>query len=140
MADVVVNAMREVHEVTIVCGRPSYDPTERRPWRLWQTECLPSANQLKVRIIRVGSTGYALAMTDPPFQGIVGALVALLKRKPYVYNIRDLYPEMAVSGSIMRAGLLSRLWEALHRWALRRAARESVICYDMNERILARGV
>src|SRR6266481_254102 len=37
-----------------------------------------------------------LAMTDPPFEGIVGAFVALVKRKPYIYNIRDLYPDMAV--------------------------------------------
>ncbi len=37
-----------------------------------------------------------LAMTDPPFEGIVGAIVALLKSKPYVYNIRDMYPDMAV--------------------------------------------
>ena len=42
-------------------------------------------------------------MTDPPFEGIVGAFVAMLKRKPFVYNIRDLYPDMALGGSIVEA-------------------------------------
>jgi glycosyltransferase involved in cell wall biosynthesis len=81
-----------------------------------------------------------LAMTDPPFEGIVGAFVALLKRKPYVYNIRDLYPDMAVGGSIVNPGLLPRIWEKLHRWALRRATRVVVLGEDMRNRILSKGV
>jgi colanic acid biosynthesis glycosyl transferase WcaI len=165
MAEIVVNALAAKHEVTILSGRPSYDPTERRPWRLYQSE-----HAGKVRIIRVGSTAYErvqmkrrvlnyltyvlleipgallthcdviLAMTDPPFEGIVGAFVATLKSKPYVYNIRDLYPDMAVGGSIVRHGLWSRVWEKLHRWALRRARKVVVLGEDMRNRILAKGV
>src|SRR5262249_40903469 len=81
-----------------------------------------------------------LAMTDPPFEGIVGAFVALLKSKPYVYNIRDMYPDMAVGGSIVKPGLLARVWERLQRWALRRAKRVIVLGEDMRNRILAKGV
>ena len=165
MAQTVVVALAEKHDVTVLCGRPSYDPTERRPWRLFQSE-----QAGRVRIVRVGSSDYprtemkkrvfnylsyaflavpralflpcdvVLAMTDPPFEGIVGAFVALLKCKPYVYNIRDLYPDMAVGGSIVRPGLLARVWEKLHRWALRRATRVVVLGEDMRQRILAKGV
>jgi colanic acid biosynthesis glycosyl transferase WcaI len=153
------------NEVTVLCGRPSYDPTERRPWRVSQTEEMG-----RLRVIRVGSTDYprfnmkrrvvnylsyvalavpralfvpcdvVLAMTDPPFQGIVGALVALLKGKPYVYNIRDLYPDMALGGSLVPPGALARVWEAMHRWALKRAARVIVLGEDMRARIVAKGV
>ncbi|HMD08447.1 MAG TPA: glycosyltransferase family 4 protein [Candidatus Acidoferrum sp.] len=165
MAATVVNALSERHDVTVLCGRPSYDPTERRPWRLWQTE-----SNGKTRIIRVGSTDYprfqmkrrvlnylsyvalavprafflrcdvVLAMTDPPFEGIVGAIVTLLKGKPYVYNIRDMYPDMAVGGAIVKPGLPARIWEKLHRWALRRATRVIVLGEDMRARIVAKGV
>jgi glycosyltransferase involved in cell wall biosynthesis len=79
-------------------------------------------------------------MTDPPFEGIVAAFVALLKGKAFVYNIRDLYPDMAVSGSIIGAGLLGRVWDILHRWALRRATRVVVLGEDMRARIIAKGV
>jgi len=153
------------HQVTVLCGRPSYDPTERRPWRLYQSERTRVA-----QVIRTGSTGYSrfemrkrvinylsyaalavpralfldcdivLAMTDPPFEPIVGAFVGMLKRKPYVYNIRDLYPDMAVGGSIIEPGLLAKVWEKLHRWALRRAARVIVLGEDMRTRIIAKGV
>jgi colanic acid biosynthesis glycosyl transferase WcaI len=165
MAQTVAGALTARHELTVLCGRPSYDPAERRPWRLYRTE-----EAGRVRVIRVGSTDYPrtqmkrrianylsyvllavpralllpcdviLAMTDPPFEGIVGALVALLKNKPFVYNIRDLYPDMAVGGSIVKLGALARLWETLHRWALRRATRVIVLGEDMRRRILAKGV
>ena len=165
MAHTVVDAICAHHHVTVLCGRPSYDPTERRPWRPYRTE-----NAGLVRIIRAGSTAFprfimkkrlmnylsyvwlavprslfldcdaVLAMTDPPFQGIVGAFVAMLKRKPYIYNIRDLYPDMAVGGDIVQPGLLARLWERMHRWALRRATCVIVLGEDMRARIIAKGV
>jgi colanic acid biosynthesis glycosyl transferase WcaI len=165
MAATVVEALSRRHDITVLCGRPSYDPSERRPWRLWQTEVAGRA-----RILRAGSTDYprfqmkrrmlnylsyvalaipralflrcdvVLAMTDPPFQGIVGALVAWLKSKPYVYNIRDMYPDMAVGGAIVEPGLFARIWERLHRWALRRSSRVVVLGEDMRTRIVAKGV
>ena len=165
MAQTVVDALCKEHDVTIVCGRPSYDPAERRNWRLWRTEA-----EGTLRVIRVGSTAFprfnmkrrllnylsyvllavphslflscdvVLAMTDPPFEGIVGAFVAMLKGKPYVYNIRDMYPDMAVGGSIVEPGLLVRIWERLNRWALRRADCVIVLGEDMKNRILAKGI
>lgn len=81
-----------------------------------------------------------VGMTDPPFEGIVAAFVALLKGKPFVYNIRDLYPDMAVGGAIVSAGLMTRVWERLHRWALRRAKRVVVLGDDMRGRIAKKGV
>jgi colanic acid biosynthesis glycosyl transferase WcaI len=165
MAATVAEALSARHEVTVLCARPSYDPTERRPWRLWQTESLGN-----LRIMRVGSTTYprfamkrrvfnyltyvalaipramfipcdvVVAMTDPPFEGIIGALISMLKRRPYVYNIRDLYPDMAVAGAIISPGLLARIWEKLHRWALRRVTRVIVLGGDMRNRIIAKGV
>jgi colanic acid biosynthesis glycosyl transferase WcaI len=165
MAHSVVEALSISHNVTVLSGRPSYDPTERRAWRPYQTEFAGRA-----RILRAGSTAFprfdmkkrlvnylsyaaltipralfvpcdvVLAMTDPPFQGIVGAIVALLKRRPYVYNIRDMYPDMALGGSIVEPGILERLWEKLHRWALRRATRLIVLGEDMRARIVTKGV
>ena len=165
MARNVVDALSSSHNVTVLCGRPSYDPTERRAWRFYRTEFAG-----RTRVIRAGSTDFprfdmkkrvvnylsylalaipralfarfdvVVAMTDPPFQGIIGAIVAVLKRKPYVYNIRDLYPDMALGGAIVEPGRLTRIWERLHRWALRRATCVIVLGEDMRARIVAKGV
>src|SRR5438477_1952581 len=53
MAQTVVDTVCIHHRVTVLCGRPSYDPRERLPWRLYQTE-----NVDLVRIIRAGSTAF----------------------------------------------------------------------------------
>src|SRR5205807_180002 len=81
-----------------------------------------------------------LAMTDPPVAGIAGALIATLRRLPFVYNIRDLYPEMAVAAGLLRPGPLAAAWERLHRWALRQADLVVVLGEDMRERIVAKGI
>lgn len=165
MAAEVTNVLGQRHEVTVLCGRPSYDPSERHPFYFLRRE-----KRGKTLVERVGSTTFSrrrmllrvvnylsyvtlaipralmiradlvLAMTDPPFEGIVGAFVAWLKRRPFVYNIRDLYPEMAVSGKIVRPARWVRFWEKLHRWALSRAARVIVLGEDARERIIAKGI
>ena len=165
MAAMVVEALATRHRVTVVAGRPSYDPAEKYPWRLLRRE-----TRGNITVERVGSTAFprfkmlkrvsnylsylalavpraiwiradiVLAMTDPPIAGIAGALVAKITRRPFVYNIRDLYPDMAVGGDIMRHGLAVRIWERLHRWSLRRAARVIVLGDDMGARIIRKGV
>src|SRR5277367_645152 len=81
-----------------------------------------------------------LAMTDPPVAGIAGAFIARLAGRAFVYNIRDMYPDMALGGDIVRAGKWVARWEALHRRALKQAARVIVLGDDMRDRILAKGV
>jgi colanic acid biosynthesis glycosyl transferase WcaI len=161
----VANALSANHRVTVVAGRPSYDPSERHPRYFLRREVRGN-----LVVERVGSTAYprfqmrrrvsnyltylslaipralsipsdvVLAMTDPPIEGIAGALVARLSGRPFVYNVRDMYPDMAVGGSIVRPGSFTARWEAMHRWALRRAARVIVLGEDMRDRIVAKGV
>jgi glycosyltransferase involved in cell wall biosynthesis len=161
----VADALAVNHRVTVLAGRPSYDPDELHPPYLLRREVRGN-----LAIERVGSTAYprfqmrrrvsnylsylalaipralslssdvVLAMTDPPIEGIAGALVARLSGRPFVYNVRDMYPDMAVGGSIVRPGSFTARWEAMHRWALRRAARVIVLGEDMRDRIVAKGV
>lgn len=161
----VAEAVAVNHRVTVLAGRPSYDPSERHPPYFLRREVRGN-----LAIERVGSTAYprfqmrrrvsnylsylslaipralsipsdvVLAMTDPPIEGIAGAVVARLSRRPFVYNIRDLYPDMAVGGAIVRPGSFTARWEAMHRWALRCAARVIVLGEDMRDRIVAKGI
>src|ERR1700761_4012996 len=102
------------HRVTVVAGRPSYDPDEHYPFALLRRDVRNG-----VTVERVGSTDYPrhvmrrrilnylsylalampraiqlkpdviLAMTDPPIAGIAAAFVARRIRRPFVYNIQD---------------------------------------------------
>ena len=165
MAMHVAETLAKSHQVTVVAGRPSYDPDEFYPYKL-----LRSDTRNGVVVERVGSTAYprhqmkrrvsnylsylalavpralairpdvVLAMTDPPVAGIAGAFIARLAGRPFVYNIRDLYPDMAIGGDIVRPNSWASRWEKMHRSALKRAARVIVLGDDMRNRILAKGV
>jgi glycosyltransferase involved in cell wall biosynthesis len=165
MAAMVAETLAEHHQVTVVAGRPSYEPEEYYPYRLWQRtrrnkvmiECVGSSayprHQMRGRVFNYLSylalavpraisirCDVVLGMTDPPVAGIAAAFVAGVTRRPFVYNIRDLYPDMAVGGEIVSRGPFVHFWEQLHRWALGRAARVIVLGDDMRNRILAKGV
>ena len=165
MAALVAETLAKRHRVTVLAGRPSYDPEQQYPAALLRRELRDN-----VTVERVGSTAYPrhrmrrrvtnylsylalavpralalradliLAMTDPPVAGIAGAMIAKLSGRPFVYNIRDLYPDMAVGGEIVRPTTWVRGWERLHRHALRQAARVIVLGEDMRDRILAKGI
>lgn len=165
MAAQVAEKLAERHQVTVVAGRPSYDPEQYYPFALLRRD---SRNGVSVEC--VGSTAYprhqmrrrvsnylsylalavpraltlrpdvVLAMTDPPVAGIAGAFVARLAGCPFVYNIRDLYPDMAIGGDIMRPSSWVECWEQMHRAALRQAARVIVLGEDMRDRILSKGI
>ena len=165
MASLVAEELAKSHKVTVIAGRPSYDPDERYPWSLLRRDVRNG-----VTVERVGSTTYSrhdmrgrvsnylsylalaapralfkradiiLAMTDPPVAGIAGAFIAWLSGRAFVYNIRDLYPDMAIGGEIVPVNAWARRWESLHRSALRHATRVIVLGDDMRERILQKGV
>ena len=165
MAAQVAETLAKRHKVTVVAGRPSYDPDEYYPFAWLRRDV-----RNDVVVERVGSTTYprhrmrrrvtnyvtylalavpralairpdvVLAMTDPPIAGIAGAWIARLSGRPFVYNIRDLYPDMAIGGDIVRPSRWVERWEKMHRNALRRASRVIVLGDDMRDRILAKGV
>lgn len=165
VAQSLAEALAKQYRVTVLAGRPSYDPTVPHPWYPLRREV-----QGKVVVERVGATAYPrhrmrrrltnylsylvlaiprtltinadviLAMTDPPLVGIAAALVARLCHRPFVYSIQDLHPDMAVASGLVQASPVIALWENLHRWALRQADRVIVLGEDMGERIVEKGV
>jgi glycosyltransferase involved in cell wall biosynthesis len=165
MAVQVAETLARSHRVTVVAGRPSYDPDEYYPFSFLRSdvrnnvtvECVGSTiysrHQMRGRVSNYLSylalaipralainADVVLAMTDPPIAGIAGSYVAGLTGRPFIYNIRDMYPDMAVGGDIVRPSRWVERWEKMHRRALRSAARVIVLGNDMRERILSKGV
>ena len=165
MAAQVAEKLAERHQVTVVAGRPSYEPDEFYPFAFLRRDIRDN-----LTVERVASTAYprhqmrrrvsnylsylalavpralaihpdiVLAMTDPPVAGIAGAFIARMADRPFVYNIRDLYPDMAIGGDIVQPNRWVDRWEKMHRRALHQAARVIVLGDDMRDRIISKGV
>jgi len=163
----VAEALGRDHQVKVLAGRPSYAPKERHPYYLLRKEARGSikvervgstafhrgkrlnrlANYLSFMIL--GSLramlmrprpDVVIAMTDPPMISLAAAMVAFVRRSRFVYNIRDLHPDMAVAAGIRIPRIAVALWERAHRWALRRAALVVLLGEDMRDRVVAKGV
>ncbi|MBL8760009.1 MAG: glycosyltransferase family 4 protein [Phycisphaerae bacterium] len=75
-----------------------------------------------------------LYTTNPPFLGVIGALVSLVRRHTYVQLLHDAYPDLAVwVGTIRKSGFAERLWHWMNKMMYSRAAETIVLCEAAKE-------
>lgn len=157
-----------VHDVTVVTGRPSYDPQfpvrsrglvsdERhrrvRVARVWSTQFDRSSGMAGravnyatylassvVGAVRAGPPDVVLALTDPPPVGLIGLGTARLRGVPFVLVSKDVFPEVAVVlGHLSSRAVIGAL-RRVSQALFRGADRVVSIGRDMDARLVARGV
>jgi glycosyltransferase involved in cell wall biosynthesis len=78
--------------------------------------------------------------TSPPiFQGAAAWALAKLKRVPFLFEVRDLWPAFAVAVGVLQQPLLIRASEWLERFLYRGADQVMVNSPGFREHVLARG-
>jgi len=159
--------LAEHHDVTVVAGRPSYDPVGRGPTRGFVSE----DHHGPVRVLRTWSTtfprrsmagrlwNYAtylasclagalraerpdviLTMTDPPLVAAAAMALSEARSIPFVYVSQDVFPDVGVVLGRMRSRALVRGLAALNRALRTRASAVVAIGRDMERRLAALGV
>jgi colanic acid biosynthesis glycosyl transferase WcaI len=81
-----------------------------------------------------------VTMTDPPFVGNVGQIVARRFRVPFVVISQDVFPEIAVELERLQNPVLVGILRRMIRFYLRRADRVVAIGEAMRERLEEKGV
>jgi len=77
-----------------------------------------------------------LIVSNPPFIGILGPLLQLSRRLPYVFVFQDLFPRSAVlSGVLPAAGPVALVWRSLMQEVCRHSATTVVLSQAMEERL-----
>lgn len=80
-------------------------------------------------------------VSSPPFFTIPGAwLIALLRRRPFVFEVRDLWPAVFVEMGVMKRGLTYRVLEAMEKFFYRVASRVVVVTRAFRDDLVSRGV
>jgi colanic acid biosynthesis glycosyl transferase WcaI len=83
----------------------------------------------------------AILVCSPPLTiGISAWVLSLVHRAPFVYNVQELYPDIAVRLGVFRPGRLLTGLYGLERFVYRRAARVVAISRGMRQRVLEKGV
>jgi glycosyltransferase involved in cell wall biosynthesis len=89
---------------------------------------------------RAGKCDVVIATSPQIFAGLAGWVTSILKRKPFILEIRDLWPDSAIQLGILRNSLLIGLSRWLERFLYRRATLLVPVSESIREAILAHGV
>jgi colanic acid biosynthesis glycosyl transferase WcaI len=88
----------------------------------------------------VGPVDRVLVSTSPPFAGIGGVLLSLVKRAPLIWWVMDINPDqMVVAGKARADSIPVKVFDWINRQTLRRASAVVVLDNYMAGRIVAKG-
>jgi colanic acid biosynthesis glycosyl transferase WcaI len=79
-----------------------------------------------------------LAMSPPLTLGLAGAAIARAHQVPFVFNIQDVFPDVAVELGLLTDRRVIRAASALERFAYRHADAVTVLSDDLRENVTAK--
>ncbi|MBC6003815.1 MAG: glycosyltransferase family 4 protein [Paeniclostridium sordellii] len=84
---------------------------------------------------------YILLVSNPPILPLIGYLVNKIRKKPYIYLLHDIYPDMAVKvGAIKDDGLICKVMTAINKKIYNNAHKVIVLGKDMKQNLLNKKV
>lgn len=81
-----------------------------------------------------------IAPSPPLTIGICAWILSVIYRVPYVYNVQEIYPDMAIRLGAIRNRRVIDLLYRLERFVYQKASALTVIAWRMRERLLQKGV
>lgn len=79
-----------------------------------------------------------LAMSPPLTLGLAGWIVARARRAPFVFNVQDIFPDVAVELGLLRGPRLIAAAERLERFTYARADAVTVLSQDLADNVRAK--
>ncbi|MHB0877599.1 MAG: glycosyltransferase family 4 protein [Anaerolineae bacterium] len=77
----------------------------------------------------------------PPLTiGVAAAVIALLRRIPFVYDVQDIWPESAVLAGVLSDGPMVKVMSTLEHFVYRRAAHILVVTEGARANLIEKGV
>lgn len=79
--------------------------------------------------------------STPPIQGMLGGILHKFKKKPFIYNLQDIFPDSLVgTGLAKKDGFLWKIGRKIEDFTYRNADKIIVISEDFKKNIMAKGV
>lgn len=167
VTDLARGLARRGHRVRVVCALPHHETGSIAPGyggRLWQHDVVDGVQVLRLWIAT--GNGFAMKLANyasftaaaalaaallptpdvifspsPPITlGLVDALVARFKGVPFVFNLQDVFPDVAVRMGVLRNPPLIRTFRWMEALTYRHAARLAVITPSMVPLLIEKGV
>ena len=85
---------------------------------------------------RAGAADGVLAMSPPLTLGVTGRLLARQKRAPFVFNVQDVYPDVAIELGYFTNPRVISATRRLERWCYDHADAVTVLSDDLRENVV----
>ena len=159
------------YDVTVVAGFPNYpsgETPDQYHWKLWRREQQDGIKIIRTWVytspkggairrlanyfsfvvtsmiagwLASGKKDVVIASCPPLFIGISGWLVALFGRAKFVFDIRDLWPDVAVeAGEFSEDSLAIRMAHRLANFLYHRSDHVTPVTENKRQKILAKGI
>lgn len=90
--------------------------------------------------LRAGPVDLVMGTTPPIFQAVSAWAVAALRRKPFLLEVRDLWPEFAIEVGVLKNPVLIRLSRWLENFLYRRATHILVNSPAYRDYLISKGI
>jgi colanic acid biosynthesis glycosyl transferase WcaI len=87
-----------------------------------------------------GRADVVVATTPQFFAAVAGWIIAVVRRRPFVLELSDLWPASIKAVGAMRPGFVLRMVERLELFLYRRAAAIVALTHSFKENLVARGI
>jgi colanic acid biosynthesis glycosyl transferase WcaI len=95
--------------------------------------------QASARALFAGRVTSLLVSTSPPFAGLFGALLSVVKRAPLTWWVMDLNPDqMIAAGKLTASSLVPRMFDWMNRVTILQATTIVVLDRYMKDRVVAK--
>jgi glycosyltransferase involved in cell wall biosynthesis len=162
--------VRSGHEVTVVCGVPNHPDGEVplhyrhhflyeesldgiRVLRCWFLTA-PNAGRVRRSVafvsfmvaalfwgaVKGGKADVVLATSPQLLCGLAGYVLSVLKRSPFVFEVRDLWPQQIIDLGVLRDARLIWLLRRLEEFLYRKAAAIVTVAEAARRELVGRGV
>jgi len=81
-----------------------------------------------------------LVPSPPLSNGVIAAFLSLLRGTPFVYNVQDIWPDVAVRAGVLKNRTIIQLLKKMESFVYKRAAGITVISEGFKRNLLGKGV
>jgi len=157
------------HEVTVITGVPNFPSGKIHTGyrnKPWQQETMDGVRVIRVWTYVTANEGFlkrtldyvsfmitgglaglfvprpdVIVATSPQFfNALGGCLLSLVRRRPFVFELRDLWPDSISAVGAMQEGAALRFLRKVEYWLYRRAARIVSVTHSFKEILTRNGI
>jgi glycosyltransferase involved in cell wall biosynthesis len=97
-------------------------------------------SSLILSLPRLGKADVIIVSSPPFFSAISGFIMSCIKRRPFVFEVRDLWPAAINDLGVVKSGLIIKVLESLELFLYRRAQKVVVVTESFKEDLIRRGI